>query len=73
MLSSLNTVGGHIFVCLIIMLMGCGMAYFGRHDPIVLSLGTGLVSTGAGVAFRSMGTPETPIQTDTTTVNKFFK
>ena len=54
---SLNTTGGHIFVCLIISAMGGVLMWMGRSEPAAFGVGIGIMQTGLGVAFRSMGMP----------------
>lgn len=56
---SLNTTGGHIFVCLLIALGGGVLMWMGRSEQAVFGIGIGLLNTGIGVAFRCMGVPTT--------------
>jgi hypothetical protein len=73
MFDSLNTTGGHIFVCMLIALGGGVLIWMGRTDMAIYTIGVGLVQTGIGVAFRSMGLPSptvTPTPTATVTEHK---
>ena len=56
-LDSVNTTGGHIIICLVISVMGAVLMWMGRHEPAIFGIAIGILQTGLGVAFRSMGMP----------------
>ena len=63
---SLNTTGGHIMVCLVIAIMGAVLMWMGRSETSIFGVGLGLLQTGLGVAFRSMGMPNVATKQDAT-------